>query len=343
MSDCVHVDQFLPHPPGKVWRALTEPDLIARWLMPGDFRLEVGHRYTMRTAPLPAAGFSGTVDAEVLAFEPARMLRVRWRDAAGTGDGWTITWTLHPEGTGTRLFLLQEGFDPDNPLHRRARDVMADGWRTRTARRLADLLTETGPTMNDTATNYRVLADGLLARIEATPPARWDAPSPCDGWTARQVVGHVVNGHRGILAMVDRRPPTPADGVGIAPMADAPPVEPTADLATAFRRCRDDMLAMLHDPARAATPLPGGPLGPVPVEQAVAVIGSLELLVHTWDLARAVGADDALDPAQVTRTHQALLPHAEGLRRTGAFRPSVPPPPGADPQTAFLCFTGRHP
>jgi uncharacterized protein YndB with AHSA1/START domain len=44
----IRVDQFLPHPPGKVWRALTDPELIAQWLMPGDFRLEIGHRYTMR-------------------------------------------------------------------------------------------------------------------------------------------------------------------------------------------------------------------------------------------------------------------------------------------------------
>jgi uncharacterized protein YndB with AHSA1/START domain len=139
----VRVDQFLPHPPRKVWRALTEPDLIARWLMPGDFKLEVGHRYTMRAQGIPAAGFSGTVQAEVLAFEPERMLRVRWRDAAPAnafGADWTITWTLHPEGTGTRLFLQHEGFDPDNPLQQQARQVMAGGWRTRTARRIAVLL-----------------------------------------------------------------------------------------------------------------------------------------------------------------------------------------------------------
>ena len=68
----VRVDQFLAHPPAKVWRALTEPDLIARWLIPGDFRLQVGHRDTMRAQPMPGTGFSGTVEAEVPAFEPLR-------------------------------------------------------------------------------------------------------------------------------------------------------------------------------------------------------------------------------------------------------------------------------
>lgn len=197
--------------------------------------------------------------------------------------------------------------------------------------------------MSDIARRYGLLADGFLTRIRATPADRWGAPSPCAGWSARDVVAHVVNGHRGILAMVDGTPPAAADGVGVSSMADAPEVEPGADLGAAFERCRDAMLALLGDPDRAATPLPGGPLGPVPVAQAADVIGSLELLVHTWDLARAVGGDERLDPEQVARTHQALLPHHSGLRATGAFGASIPAPAGADPQTAFLCFVGRRP
>ncbi|MFD9406453.1 SRPBCC domain-containing protein [Streptomyces sp. NPDC059989] len=127
----VRVDQFLPHPPAKVWRALTEPELIAQWLMASDFRLEVGHRYRMTTLPRPNTGYSGTTAAEVLAYETGRMLSVRWRDAdaANTAD-WTITWTLEPEGRGTRLFLVHEGFDPDDPAQMAARTIMGKGWRT---------------------------------------------------------------------------------------------------------------------------------------------------------------------------------------------------------------------
>ncbi|MEU0505410.1 SRPBCC domain-containing protein [Nocardia sp. NPDC005998] len=139
----IHVDQFLAHSPGKVWRALTEPELLARWFMPADFRLEVGHRYTIDAKALPATGFSGVIAAEVLAFELERMLRVGWRDADPTaehGADWTITWILRPEGKGTRLFLEHAGFDPDNPLQQRARSIMDAGWRSHVMRSIEEVL-----------------------------------------------------------------------------------------------------------------------------------------------------------------------------------------------------------
>jgi len=129
----IRVDHFLPHPPAKVWRALTDPELLAQWMMPGDFRLEVGHRYTMTAAPRPNTNFSGTIRAEVLAYDTERMLSVRWQDAVesqGNTADWTITWTLHPEGRGTRLFLVHEGFDPDDPTQRMAHRIMGGGWRS---------------------------------------------------------------------------------------------------------------------------------------------------------------------------------------------------------------------
>jgi uncharacterized protein YndB with AHSA1/START domain len=126
----IRVDEFLPHPVEKVWRAITDPDLIARWLMPNDFKLEVGHRFTFRTDPIPAAGFGGVGHSEVLAFEPEKMLQIAWRAApedASSLDS-TVTFMLEPEGKGTRLFLVQDGFDPDDPYQAMSRRMMGSGW-----------------------------------------------------------------------------------------------------------------------------------------------------------------------------------------------------------------------
>jgi uncharacterized protein YndB with AHSA1/START domain len=124
----IHVDEFLAHPPARVWKALTDPVLLAKWLMPNDFRAVVGHRFTFLTDPRPNVGFDGVVHCEVLAVEPERLLRISWR--GGTLDT-TVTWTLAPEGRGTRLFLEHDGFDPDDPTQQFSRRIMDGGWRSK--------------------------------------------------------------------------------------------------------------------------------------------------------------------------------------------------------------------
>ncbi|MEU5861399.1 MULTISPECIES: SRPBCC domain-containing protein [unclassified Nonomuraea] len=122
----IRLDEFLAHPPRKVWRALTDPELMARWLMPNDFRLEVGHRFTFTTQPRKAVGFDGVVHCEVLEFEEEKLLRISWSDRKQAD--WTVTWRLVPEGRGTRLFLDHEGFDPDDPTQQLSRRIMGGGW-----------------------------------------------------------------------------------------------------------------------------------------------------------------------------------------------------------------------
>lgn len=145
MSDedlrCIRVDQFIGHPPARVWRALTDPELMARWLMPNDFRPVVGHRFTFRTSPMPAVRFGGVCHCEVLAVEPERLLRISWVDPGEeNGLDSVVTWRLEPEGRGTRLFLEHDGFDPDNPVQQLSRRIMGDtGWRG-TARRIEKVL-----------------------------------------------------------------------------------------------------------------------------------------------------------------------------------------------------------
>jgi uncharacterized protein YndB with AHSA1/START domain len=115
----INCDEYLSHPPAAVWKALTDPELAARWLVPGDIKPVVGHRFTLDMGPW------GPQSCEVKAVEPERLLEYTF--AEGTLDT-TITWRLEPEGNGTRLFLRHSGFDLDSPQGKRALDGMGSGW-----------------------------------------------------------------------------------------------------------------------------------------------------------------------------------------------------------------------
>jgi uncharacterized protein YndB with AHSA1/START domain len=98
-----------PHPPDKVWRALTDPALLAEWLLPViDLKLERGAAFTFKTQPV--AGWDGIVHCRIAAIEPHRKLSYDW----GVGDMATVvTFTLTPTASGTRLSLVHSGFKPD--------------------------------------------------------------------------------------------------------------------------------------------------------------------------------------------------------------------------------------
>lgn len=115
----IELDQYFPHPPADVWRVLTTPELHARWWAPGDVRALVGHRFTLDM------GRWGQQPCEVVAVEPERLFRYRF---ATTSLDTTLTFRLTPEGQGTRLSFVQEGFDLDSPVSRQAFEGMKPGW-----------------------------------------------------------------------------------------------------------------------------------------------------------------------------------------------------------------------
>jgi uncharacterized protein YndB with AHSA1/START domain len=139
-SPTITIDQFFLYSPARVWRALTDPDLLARWLMPNDFQLKVGHRFTFKGTPMPKVKFSGIVQCEVLDFEVERKLSYSWADHSGENDlHSTVTWRLEPEGQGTHLFLEHGGFDSDHPLLQLSYQIMSGGW-SRLIRQLGETL-----------------------------------------------------------------------------------------------------------------------------------------------------------------------------------------------------------
>ncbi len=98
----------LRHAPEKVWRALTEPELLARWLLPVfGLALEPGTAFTFQTQPMP--GWDGIVHCELLEAEAPRMLRYRW--VVGDMDT-VVAFTLAPTASGSRLSLVHSGFQP---------------------------------------------------------------------------------------------------------------------------------------------------------------------------------------------------------------------------------------
>ena len=107
--DTLSLEFELPHPPEKVWRALTDPALLAEWLLPVvDLHLEPGAAFTFRTQPYP--GWDGTVSCRFVEIEPQRKLSYTW--SVPFLDT-VVTFTLAPTASGTRLSLVQSGFTPE--------------------------------------------------------------------------------------------------------------------------------------------------------------------------------------------------------------------------------------
>ena len=108
----VVVEREIPHPPEKVWRAMTQPRLIEEWLMKNDFKPIVDHKFNLSSD-------WGAVDCQVLEVEPNKTLSYSW---AAKGLESVVTWTLAPTSKGTNLRMEQSGFRPDQePFYRGAK------------------------------------------------------------------------------------------------------------------------------------------------------------------------------------------------------------------------------
>jgi uncharacterized protein (TIGR03086 family) len=181
--------------------------------------------------------------------------------------------------------------------------------------------------MSEMTDRFEMVAAGFDQTVRAVPGDRWGAQSPCENWTARDVVGHVVRNYRTMAAQ--------------ATGGEADEMGPEEDPVEAWSGAYARMQELAHDPVALAHPVPG-PGGPNPLEQAMGTLVSMDTHIHKWDLARSVGGDDTLDPEIVAMTFQILEPMDAMIRRPGVFGPRLEPPAGADQQTALLYFLGRR-
>jgi uncharacterized protein (TIGR03086 family) len=139
-------------------------------------------------------------------------------------------------------------------------------------------------------------------------------------------VVHVIGTQRGVLTRVDGSDPVE--------------VEPGGDLPAQFRQASQAITDALEDDTRALT-IVGGMFGEQPFESLVGRMVCTDLLVHTWDLARATGQDETLDPGAVASSEAFLVSIDDAIRVPGGFAPKIAPAINVDDQTRFLNFSGR--
>lgn len=174
-------------------------------------------------------------------------------------------------------------------------------------------------------TRISALVGDFDSRVQAAGADSWASQSPCDDWTARDVVVHVGNNLNRISAGLSGGQPHE--------------ITPDEDITSAWAQSRDSFLSTLPT-ADLSTPMPT-PMGPMPAEQFIGRLISTDVLVHTWDLARAVGADETLDAAAVEGAYSGMKPMDAMIRMPGVMGPKIESEPGCSLQTEFLNFLGR--
>ena len=175
---------------------------------------------------------------------------------------------------------------------------------------------------------FRSAAAAFTARVDGVPAGAWDAPAPCEGWVARDVVRHMVEWMPAFLES-----------------AGGPPLEVTADVdddpAAAWAQLRDGLQGMLDDPAVAASELSHPQAGTHPFGAGIDMFFTADVFMHTWDLARATGQPEQLDEEMAAEMLAGMEPMDQLLRQSGHYGPKVEPPPGADATTRLMAFIGR--
>ena len=136
MTHSIRLEQSYPFPPERVWRALTDRDLLAQWLMPNDFQPVVGHRFQFRSQPMP--GWRGFVECEVLEVVPPRSLAYSWLGDEDWKEPTVVRWTLEPIEGGTNVVL--EHTNLQDPWGAALKAMLGQGWKKMLEKGLADVL-----------------------------------------------------------------------------------------------------------------------------------------------------------------------------------------------------------
>jgi len=180
--------------------------------------------------------------------------------------------------------------------------------------------------MSEISDRYRRLSSAFADKVSSVPPDRWEHPSPCEGWSTRDLVKHVVETQEMFQGFVGRTN-------GDIPSVDDDPV-------AAWDAARKAMQADLDDPEQAQATYEGH-FGNAVWEQSVDSYLNFDLVVHGWDLARAAGLDETIPPEDLTWVAGRAEQMGDNLRLANVCGPEVEVPPDADEQTKVLGILGR--
>lgn len=184
--------------------------------------------------------------------------------------------------------------------------------------------------MGEAAAEFREVAGRFGEVVRAVPEGRWDDPAPVDGWTARDVVRHLVEWFPGFLA-----------GGSSVSLPPVPSVDD--DPAVAWESFAGSVQALLDDPATDDLAFTDPHTGSMPLPQAVSQFFTADVFMHTWDLATATGQDPRLDPDRCAAMLEGMAAYDDLLRSSGQYGPRVPVPDDAPAQDRLMGFIGRDP
>jgi uncharacterized protein (TIGR03086 family) len=183
--------------------------------------------------------------------------------------------------------------------------------------------------MTEIADRFRTVAGTFTETAQRVPDDAWDNPAPCEGWVARDVVGHMVEWMPSFF--------------GDAPIDIPAGPDVADDPVGAWVTLCDALQAALDDPEVAECSFTHPRAGTHTIEDAIGTFFLGDVLVHTWDLARSAGLEVTLDPEEVHALLSGMETMDEVLRASGQYGLKVEVPADADEQTRLIAFTGRHP
>lgn len=193
----------------------------------------------------------------------------------------------------------------------------------------------TSTTTTDPLATYARRADAFGAVVDRVPTDRWDSASPCEGWSARDVLAHVVTSQRGFLAQRG------IDATTAHHLDVDDPSGSSTEAPAAWHAHDQRMRELLADPSVTGLEYDGA-FGRTTVGATIVAFHGFDLVVHRWDIATAAGLDERLTDDELDTLERSADGFGEHLYDDGVCKPALPVPDGADRQERLLARLGRR-